>query len=67
MKDAIELRKAERQPNGRREAYGPCPAGIFFEPEEAAAGRLWITLRALRVLKWWEKRRPSNKGKTPAV
>jgi len=67
MKDAIESTKTKRQPNGRWAAYRPWPAGVFFEPEKAGTDSRSNTLRALRVLEWWEERRPSNKGKTPAV
>jgi hypothetical protein len=67
MKDAMELLKAKQQPNGRWAAYRPWPARVFFEMEKAGEDSRWNTLRALRVLKWWEARSPSNAGKIPAV
>jgi hypothetical protein len=47
MKDAIELLKAKRQPNGRRAAHGPWPAGAFFALEKA--GRPWNKAKAAAV------------------
>lgn len=67
MKDAMELLKAKQQPNGRWAAYRPWPARVFFEMEKAGEDSRWNTLRALRVLKWWEERRPSNELKKPTV
>jgi len=56
MKDAIELLKAKQQPNGRWPAYKPWPGHVFFELEKTGEDSRWNTLRALRVLKWWEGR-----------
>ena len=58
MKDAIELLKSKQQPNGRWAAYRPWPARVFFELEKTGEDSRWNTLRALRVLKWWEERKP---------
>lgn len=54
MNDAIELLKVKQQPNGRWRAYRPWPGRVFFELEKAGDDSRWNTLRALRVLKWWE-------------
>jgi hypothetical protein len=67
MMDAIELLKAKQQPNGRWAAYRRWPGRVFFELEKAGEDSRWNTLRALRVLKWWEAGRRSNKGKNPKV
>jgi hypothetical protein len=58
MKDAIELLKAKQQPNGRWVAPRPWPARVFFEMEKAGEDSRWNTLRALRVLKWWDQITP---------
>jgi hypothetical protein len=58
MKDAMELLKTKGQPNGRWAAYRPWPARVFFEMEKAGEDSRWNTLRALRVLKWWEEITP---------
>jgi len=67
MKNAIEYLKAKQLPNGRWPAYRRWPGRVFFELEKAGEDSRWNTLRALRVLKWWEARRPSNKVKSPTV
>lgn len=56
MQDAIELLKAKQQPNGRWAANRPWPGRVFFELEKVGEDSRWNTLRALRVLKWWEER-----------
>jgi prenyltransferase/squalene oxidase-like repeat protein len=59
ISDAIELLKSKQQPNGRWLAYRRWPGRVFFELEKAGEDSRWNTLRALRVLKWWEESRPS--------
>jgi hypothetical protein len=54
ISSAIELLKAKQQPNGRWPAYKPWSGRVFFELEKAGEDSRWNTLRALRVLKWWE-------------
>jgi hypothetical protein len=56
IKDAIDLLNAKQQPNGRWAANQPWPGRVFFELEIAGKDSHWNTLRALRVLKWWEER-----------
>ena len=60
MNDAIELLKARQQPNGRWPAYRRWSGRVFFEMEKTGEDSRWNTLRALRVLKWWEETRPST-------
>ena len=53
-KEAIDLLMSRRQPNGRW-PIGPRYTGKrHFTMEEGRQGGRWNTLRALRVLKWWE-------------
>ena len=59
MNDAIEILKAKQQPNGRWVAYRGWPGRVFLELEKAGEDSRWNTLRALRVLKWWEKLSPA--------
>jgi hypothetical protein len=54
MQDAMELLLERRGPDGRWTLAPPWPAKVFFELEEAGRPSRWNTLRALRVLKWWE-------------
>lgn len=63
MKDAIEILKAKQQPNGRWVAYRGWPARVFFEMERAGEDSRWNTLRALRVLKWWEEISLAREGR----
>ncbi|UCD98588.1 MAG: hypothetical protein JSV42_16800 [Chloroflexota bacterium] len=52
--DAIELLKNKRKPDGRwRMMRGPS-GKVYFDMEKAGGPSRWNTLRALRVLKWWE-------------
>ena len=54
MNDAIELLKSKQRKDGRWPAYRPWAGRMYFEMEKAGAPSRWNTLRALRVLKWWE-------------
>lgn len=55
LRDAIELLRSRQRPSGRWPLEAPHPGLIHFEMEntEGASSR-WNTLRALRVLRWWE-------------
>lgn len=54
MKDAIELLKSKQGADGRWPAYSPWAGRTYFEMEKSGEPSRWNTLRALRVLKWWE-------------
>lgn len=55
LSEAINLVRMRRRPDGR----WPLPSGYkgrtYFELERTGAASRWNTLRALRVLKWWEQ------------
>jgi hypothetical protein len=54
--DAIEVVRRRRRPDGRWHV-GPRHSGIeHFRMEEGRKPGRWNTLRALRVLRWWEGR-----------
>jgi hypothetical protein len=55
MAEAIELVRSRRQPDGRWLLDRVHPGRVHFDLEEGV-GRPspWNTLRALRVLKWWD-------------
>jgi hypothetical protein len=55
MGDAIALLHAKRGGDGRWPAYAPWAGRMFFPPERAGEPGRWNTLRALRVLRWWEE------------
>ena len=54
FQEAIELVRNKRKPDGRWVMAQGMQGRIFFELEKASEPSRWNTLRALRVLKWWE-------------
>ena len=56
MTEAVELVESKRQPDGRWPLDRIYPGRVHFDIEapEGTPSR-WNTLRALRVLKWWER------------
>jgi len=54
LRDAIDLLKAKRNQNGSWNLQNRHTGKTFFEMEELGQPSKWNTLRALRVLKWWE-------------
>jgi hypothetical protein len=54
FQEAIELVRNKRKPDGRWAMAQGMTGRIFFELEKAGEPSRWNTLRALRVLKWWE-------------
>jgi hypothetical protein len=55
MEEAIEVVRAKQQPDGRWLLERVHPGRVFFDFEEVGAASRWNTLRALRVLRWWEQ------------
>jgi hypothetical protein len=55
MGEAVDVIRSARQPDGRWPLDGLHPGRVHFhlEPEVGAPSR-WNTLRALRVLRWWD-------------
>lgn len=54
LADAIDLLLKKRKEDGRWSAYRGPSGRLFFEMEEAGEPGRANTLRALRVLRWWE-------------
>jgi len=54
LEDAIALVEHRRRADGRWVLQNRYPGKTFFEMEEPGAPSRWNTLRALRVLRWWE-------------
>jgi hypothetical protein len=52
--DAIEQLKNKRKSDGRWNMMRGPSGRVYFEMEPAGKPSRWNTLRALRVLKWWE-------------
>lgn len=55
MDDAIALLRAKRLADGRWPAYRPWAGRMYFEMEKGGQPGRWNTLRALRVLRWWDE------------
>ncbi|MBL8101722.1 MAG: terpene cyclase/mutase family protein [Anaerolineales bacterium] len=55
MCDAIELLKSKQKPDGRWVMNTGMSGRKFFDMEKAGQASRWNTLRALRVLNWWDK------------
>ncbi len=55
MKDAIELLKRKQKSDGRWVMNTGMSGRKFFDMEKAGQPSRWNTLRALRVLSWWDK------------
>jgi hypothetical protein len=55
MADAVEVVRSKRQPDGRWLLDRIHPGRVFFDLEDSVgAPSRWNTLRALRVLDWWD-------------
>ena len=51
---ALALIKAKRRSNSRWQQYRGPSGRIYFDLEKAGSPGRWNTLRALRVLRWWD-------------
>jgi hypothetical protein len=54
MTDAVDLLHKKQKINGLWPAYRPWAGRVFFEFETPGEDSRWNTLRAMRVLKWWQ-------------
>ena len=52
--DAIDIVRSTRREDGRWTLHNRYKGKTYFELERLGAPSRWNTLRALRVLKWWE-------------
>jgi hypothetical protein len=55
LTDAVEAVRARRGRDGRWALQRPHPGAVWFEMEQTGEPSRWNTLRALRVLKWFDK------------
>jgi hypothetical protein len=60
LAEAIDLVRRTRTPEGRWPLQHSYKGKVYFELERVGAPSRWNTLRALRVLKWWNGGRPSR-------
>jgi hypothetical protein len=54
MQDAINILRQKQKPDGMWYLPTPHPGKVFFEMEEVGKPSRWNTLRALRILSWWD-------------
>ena len=54
LQDALELLNSHHRADGAWPVQHKYPGRAFFDMEQAGRPSRWNTLRALRVLKWWE-------------
>jgi hypothetical protein len=54
MAEAVEVVRSKRQPDGRWLLDRVHPGQVHFDLEGAGTPSRWNTLRALRVLDWWD-------------
>jgi hypothetical protein len=57
MADAIDLLKKKQRPDGTWVLQNKHPGRVFFELEKVGQPSRWNTLRALRILQWYERKR----------
>jgi hypothetical protein len=62
LTDAIEIVHRSQSANGRWPLQNRYRGKTYFELERLGAPSRWNTLRALRVLKWWEQVEPRTPG-----
>ncbi|USX53926.1 hypothetical protein [Lentzea sp. HUAS12] len=55
LTDAVEVVRGRRGRDGRWALQRPYPGAVWFEMEQTGEPSRWNTLRALRVLKWFDK------------
>ncbi|MFI5054379.1 MAG: hypothetical protein ACHQDE_08455 [Acidimicrobiia bacterium] len=68
LAEAMEVVRTRRRPDGRWPLENRHKGKTHFELEPLGAPSRWNTLRALRVLKWWDEGAPrGNLGMTPAI
>lgn len=59
LADAVALLRSRRDADGRWPRYAPYAGRHWFELEPRGRSR-WTTVRALRVLAWWDAPRPDG-------
>lgn len=62
--DAIEVVRKTRLPDGRWTLQNSFPGKTYFDMERRGQPSRWNTLRALRVLRWWEGDQPVRHPRT---
>jgi len=63
LADAIEVVRRHRRSDGRWPLQNRHPGRVYFDMERVGAPSRWNTLRALRVLRWWERAAPGDRSR----
>lgn len=61
--EAIDVIRSKRRPDGRWPLEHEYRGKIHFRMERLGGPSRWNTLRALRVLRWWERGGPGRRGR----
>lgn len=61
MADALDLLKKKRRPDGTWVLQNKHPGRVFFELEAVGQPSRWNTLRALRILQWYERQHSESR------
>jgi len=62
MAEAVEIVRSKRQPDGRWLLDRIYPGRVHFDLDDGVGtASRWNTLRALRVLDWWERQTPTER------
>lgn len=64
LTEAIEIVRSSRREDGRWSLQHSYKGKTYFELERLGAPSRWNTLRALRVLKWWDRGRPPQEARS---
>jgi hypothetical protein len=64
LADAIGIVQSSQREDGRWSLQNSYKGKTYFELERVGAPSRWNTLRALRVLKWWQQRRADSRNLT---
>jgi hypothetical protein len=57
LADAVDVLRTKRNSDGTWPQQRPHPGAVWFEMEPTGRASRWNTLRALRVLRWWDSDR----------
>ncbi len=60
LSEAVELVRQKRQPDGRWLLDRTHPGRVHFDLEDIGTSSRWNTLRATRVLEWWDRQDPQG-------
>jgi hypothetical protein len=66
LAEAIDIVRGKRREDGRWPLQHGYPGKTWFEMERVGEPSRWNTLRALRVLRWWDGGTDTNEQEGPS-